>query len=305
MANKRNALGKGLSALLENYDTDVTAKPHSAGVTESQPENAKVVGSVAAMPLSSIEANPFQPRTKFEEVALNELAESIKQFNLVQPITVRKLGYDKYQIISGERRFRAAKLAGLDTIPAYIRIANDQEMLEIALVENIQREELNAMEIAISYKRLTEECDLTQEELSDRIGKNRTTVTNYLRLLKLPAEIQIGIRDNKIQMGHARALITVENEEEQMTLFKKCVKNGLSVRQIEALVKNASSDTEASKNKTSTSLSSEHKKLAYQLSTHFDRKVELKRYNNKTGKIVIPFNSDEDLKKLIDTFGLD
>ena len=196
MSTKKSALGKGLSALLENADTDVTSK---TGV----PGSAGVVGSVAQIQLDQIEANPFQPRVDFDKEMLQELADSILQQGIIQPITVRKLGYDKYQIISGERRFKASKLAGLTTIPAYIRVANDQGMLEMALVENIQRQDLNALEVAISYKRLLEECALTQEELSTRVGKNRSTVTNFLRLLRLPPQIQASIRDGGLSMGQA------------------------------------------------------------------------------------------------------
>jgi len=222
--------------LLENYDTDVTTKGGDPA-KQTGLEGGTLVGTVANLPLESIEANPFQPRTDFDAEALEELSASIKQFSLIQPITVRKMGYDQYQLISGERRFKAVQMAGLDKIPAYIRIANDQEMLELALVENIQRQDLNALEIAISYNRLTEECNLTQEELSNRIGKNRATISNYLRLLKLPDVIQDAIKTNKIQMGHARALINIEDADWQMAIFKKTISKSLSVRQVENLVR--------------------------------------------------------------------
>ena len=217
MTVKKNVLGRGLSALLENANTDITSNKLEG--------EGKVVGAVANIEISQIETNPFQPRTNFEEDALNELAASIKEHGIIQPITVRKLGYDKYQLISGERRFRASQLAGLTNVPAYIRIANDQAMLEMALVENIQREELDAIEVAISYKRLIDECDLTQEQLSQKVSKQRSTITNYLRLLKLPVEIQLAIRNGDVSMGHARALISIENEDTQLDIYNQIVLN--------------------------------------------------------------------------------
>src|ERR1700739_789657 len=225
----KSALGRGLGALLENAKTDITTKQNGS--------NAPGAGSVSNIKISNIEVNPFQPRTNFDEDALNELAESIRQHGIIQPITVRKMGYDNYQLISGERRFRASQLAGLTEVPAYIRIANDQAVLEMALVENIQREDLDAIEVAISYKRLIDECNLTQEQLADKVAKQRSTITNYLRLLKLPAEIQRGIRDKGISMGHARALINIENEDLQLALFAKILEENLSVRDIELLAR--------------------------------------------------------------------
>lgn len=225
-SSKKPALGRGLSALLENASTDITTKTQVDG-------ELRIVGSISSIPIEQIEANPFQPRTKFDVEAIEELAESIKQLGIIQPVTVRKLGYDKYQLISGERRFRASQLAGLKEIPAYIRIANDQAMLEMALVENVQRENLDAIEIAISMKRLISECNLTQENLSERIGKKRTTVTNFLRLLKLPAEIQMAIRKKAISMGHARALVNIDDEKQQLEICNAIIENGLSVRQAE------------------------------------------------------------------------
>lgn len=223
MAVKKNALGRGLGALLQNPDTDVTS-----GSREAVP-----VGSVSTIPVESIEANPFQPRTKFDQEKLEELAASIAQLGIIQPITVRKLGYDRYQLISGERRFRASQLVGLTEIPAFIRIANDQSMLEMALVENIQRHELDAIEVALSYQRLIEECNLTQEALSERVGKQRSTIANYLRLLKLPPQIQKGIADGLLTMGHARALIGIEDVAEQLRLYVEIVNGQLSVRETE------------------------------------------------------------------------
>lgn len=230
MAEKKRALGKGLSALLKNAETDITT-------AESIENTTKIVGSISELPLNQIEVNPFQPRTEFDEDALQELAVSIKELGVIQPITVRKLGYDKFQLISGERRFRASQIAGLNSIPVYIRIANDQEMLEMALVENIQREQLNPVEVALSYQRLIDECKLTQEKMSERVGKKRSTITNYLRLLKLPAEILSSLKKEEISMGHARALINVNNPETQINIFRDAISNQFTVREIEQIVK--------------------------------------------------------------------
>ena len=303
MGTKRNALGKGLSALLENYETDVTSGPSDTGSTKSSPSDHKVAGSIANIPVDAIKANPFQPRGQFDEDALKELAESIKKFDIIQPITVRKLGYDQYQIISGERRYRAACMAELQEIPCFIRIANDQEMLEMALIENIQREHLNAIEIAIGYRRLIEECHLTQEELSSRMSKKRSTISNYLRLLKLPAEIQLAIKSGKIQMGHARAIITIENDQTQKMIFDQMIKKNLSVRQVEELVKNIEKGPSGKPLKTVTD-NPKNKRYTYQLSTHFGTDVELKQFANKKGKIVIPFSSDNDLNRILDVLDL-
>ncbi|MFM6984161.1 MAG: ParB/RepB/Spo0J family partition protein, partial [Chitinophagaceae bacterium] len=225
---KKGGLGRGLSALLNNAETDITvSNEYRAG------------GGVQLIEIKDIEANPFQPRTEFEQKALDELSESIKVHGLIQPVTVRKMGYDKYQLISGERRTRASIMAGLERIPAYIRIANDQEMLEMALIENIQRENLNPIEVSLSYKRLLEECQLKQEELGDRVGKDRSTVSNYLRLLRLPDEVQIGLKINKISMGHAKAILSVEDPDEQIALYRRIEKENLSVRGAEEVVKQA------------------------------------------------------------------
>lgn len=299
MSTKRSALGKGLGALLENSNTDITSKKLEG--------ETKVVGSVANIEISSIETNPFQPRTNFEEDALNELAASIKEHGIIQPITVRKLGYDKYQLISGERRFRASQLAGLTSVPAYIRIANDQAMLEMALVENIQREELDAIEVAISYKRLIDECNLTQEQLSQKVSKQRSTITNYLRLLKLPVEIQLAIRNGDISMGHARALINIENEDKQLDIYNQIVLNNLSVREVEDLargVKAEKSPAVAKSNDTTKSakgvLSVEQQNMVEDLRAVFNTKVQISKEASGKGKIVIPFKSDVDLKRILD-----
>ena len=248
---KRNALGKGLGALLDSSNDDVTLVSEGA------------INSVATIPLSHIVANPFQPRHEFEDEALSELAESILIHGVIQPITVRKVGSEKYELISGERRTRASIIAGLERIPAYVRLANDQEMLEMALIENIQREDLNAIEISLSYKRLLDECGLRQEELGDRVGKKRSTVNNYLRLLKLPEGIQSSLRRNEISMGHARALITIEDPKVQDYICKRAVAEGLSVRKVEELVKEYQSTgtvpTETSTTTTTTTASNEPK----------------------------------------------
>src|SRR6056297_1125407 len=228
-ATKKQALGRGLSALLKDQQNDIQS---------AEDKNAdKVVGNIIELDIVSIEVNPFQPRTSFNEDSLKELASSIRELGVIQPITVRKLDFDKYQLVSGERRYRASKLVGLETIPAYIRIANDQESLEMALVENIQRQDLDPIEISLSYQRLIDEINLTQEKLSDRVGKKRSTITNYLRLLKLDPIIQTGMRDGFISMGHGRALINIDKKQEQIAIYEKVVSDGLSVRATEQLVK--------------------------------------------------------------------
>jgi ParB family chromosome partitioning protein len=296
MTIKRNALGKGLSALLENVETDVTTRQSDSGVAGS------LVGSVSNISVSKVETNPFQPRTDFDEESLNDLATSIKEQGIIQPITVRKMGYDKYQIISGERRLRASKLAGLEIIPAYIRVANDQSMLEMALVENIQRQDLNAIEIGISYKRLIEECNITQEELSDRIGMNRTTVSNYIRLLKLPPEIQVALRDNKITMGHARALVSVGDFVKQLTIYKEIILKGLNVREVEELAREGGTQSSGRKKtaEKQDALSFEYSKIQNVLSSHFGTKIHLARNAKGNGRIIIPFENDADLNRILE-----
>ncbi len=299
MSTKRNALGRGLSALLENANTDITSKNKTEG-------ESKVVGAIAQIEITAIETNPFQPRTHFEEEALNELAASIKEHGIIQPVTVRKLGYDKYQLISGERRFRASQIAGLKSVPAYIRIANDQAMLEMALVENIQRENLDPIEVAISYKRLIDECTLTQEQLSQKVSKQRSTITNYLRLLKLPVEIQLAIRNGDISMGHARALINIEDTDKQIDLYNQIVADNLSVRDVENLAKGIKTERAAGADKNNDtkpskiSLTFEQKKIVEDLRAVFNTKVNINRESTGKGKIIIPFKSDNDLKRIID-----
>ena len=281
MSTKRNVLGRGLGALID----DAEKMQNSAGINEIE--------------LSRIEANPFQPRTRFDEEALNELAASIKEIGLIQPITLRKIGDEKYQIIAGERRFRASQMAGLQSIPAYIRKAKDEGMLELALVENIQREDLNAIEIAMSYQRLLDELQFTQEELSTRIGKNRSTIANYQRLLKLPALIQKGIIEKQISMGHARAIINIEDSEKQLNIFSLIVKDGLSVRKVEEMVRNLDEEVSTAVNPTKVKLSKEFQQVKKQLGHHFAAKVNLTVGNNGKGKIVIPFKSADDLDRII------
>tara|TARA_Y100000782_G_C10188470_1_gene268481 strand:- start:5387 stop:6289 length:903 start_codon:yes stop_codon:yes gene_type:complete len=295
MATKKKALGKGLSALLSSNETE------TADAVANDPA---VLGAIAELPVSSIETNPFQPRTHFEEDALNELADSIRQHGVIQPITVRKTGTNQFQLISGERRFRASQLAGLDAVPAYIRIANDQTMLEMALVENIQREDLDAIEVAISYQRLIDEVNLTQEELADKVAKKRATVTNYLRLLKLPPTIQKGIRDKQITMGHARALINVDTEQKQNEIFHHVVENGLSVRQTEELARGAKANPQTKTRKKAgalakADLSFEQQKHQVDLTRVLESKLEIKKDDSGKGKILISFNNDDDLTRIL------
>lgn len=282
MAKKR-ALGKGLGELIPELKND------SAEIKE--------------VILDDITPNPFQPRTNFDDDSLQELATSIHSIGIVQPITVRITERGHYEIIAGERRYRAAKMAGLKTIPAYIRDANDENILELALIENIQREDLNAIEVAISYRRLIDECNLTQDALGERIGKSRTNVTNYLRLLKLPAEIQLSLRERKISMGHARALVGLEDEELQFMIFEQILKEGLSVRQVEEIVRRYVSPKENSLPeavKMEIVHSKDYMELQNLLSERLDTKVELKRNTKGKGKIVISFMSDSDLERIMD-----
>ncbi|MCT4561269.1 MAG: ParB/RepB/Spo0J family partition protein [Crocinitomicaceae bacterium] len=291
---KRPPLGKGLSALLENASTDITSK-----------SNAGTANTVSELPISSIEANPFNPRTNFEKSALEELEQSIRIHGIIQPLTVRKLGRDKYQLISGERRFRASQLAGLESVPAYVRVANDQTMLEMALVENIQREDLNAIEVALSYQRLIEECDLTQDQLSQKISKSRSSITNHLRLLKLPAPVQAGVRDSLISMGHARALVSAGSEEEQIDLFHQTVEHQLSVRDLEQLVKGelpmpSKEKAGAKPTGKKAEITADQFTFREYLSDKLATKVEISKSAAGGGKISLNFNSENDLNRLIE-----
>lgn len=301
--NSRRALGRGLKALLENPETDITA---SAIGTEESPKSA---GTVSAISISLIEANPFQPRTTFEKEALFQLTKSISLHGIIQPVTVRKIGFDRFQLISGERRFKAAQLAGLTEIPAYIRIANDEGMLELALIENIHRENLDAIEIAISFKRLLDECRQTHEQLSERLGRDRSTITNYIRLLKLPPEIQLGIRGKQITMGHARALVNVENEEYQLFLFKQVVENDLSVRQVETLVRNdfrpSLKEKEIKGTGTPVTLPPDQfQKIKEELSKRINSKVHIKTTPKGKGSIIIKFKSEEDMLRIVKSLNI-
>ncbi len=284
---KQPALGRGLGALLTNVDTDITSL---TGAT---------LGSISLLPIHSIETNPFNPREYFQKEALDELAVSIGTHGIIQPLTVRKLGRDKYQLISGERRFRAAQLAGLIEVPAYIRVANDQAMLEMALVENIQREDLNAIEIGISYQRLIEECALTQEQLGEKIAKSRSNVTNHLRLLKLPAAIQAGVRDGLISMGHARALVSVADEAEQMRRFNQIHQDGLSVRDLEQLLKKPKNQAPINNLNVSTKLSSLQMVFIEELEKRLAANVSIQKNGKGQGKLIVPFKSDDDFKRII------
>jgi ParB family transcriptional regulator, chromosome partitioning protein len=289
---KKNSLGRGLGALIDSGED----RPISQPVT-------KKVSGVAEISIDEIEANPYQPRTIFDEETLNELADSIREIGIIQPITVRSTDEGKYQLISGERRLRASKIAGLDKIPAYIRLAEDQNLLEMALVENIQREDLDAIEIAISYQRLLDECNLTQENLSQRVGKKRATVTNYIRLLRLPAEIQLGIKEKKLSMGHARTLVNIEDPKDQLKVYGRIIDQDLSVRKVEELVRTLSQlKNEEPVIKETSDIPKEYEDLKKHLQTFFNSKIEFKRDTKGNGKIIIPFSSDDDLERIIAIF---
>ncbi len=288
-ATKKQALGRGLSALLKDPSNDISSV---------QDKNAdKVIGNIVELDLDTIEINPFQPRTSFNEEMLRELASSIKELGVIQPITVRKLGFNKYQLVSGERRFRASKLIGLQTIPAYIRIANDQELLEMALVENIQRQDLDPIEIALSYQRLIEEIQLTQEQLSKRVGKKRSTIANYVRLLKLDPIIQTGMRDGFISMGHGRAIINVDDQPTQLAIYEKIISEQLSVRETEALVRHYQNG-DFNKVPEKKELPKYIKKGVKEFSEYFGHKITVRVSKDGKGKITIPFHSEEDFHRI-------
>ncbi len=279
MTEKRNVLGRGLSALID----DANLKPEA---------------SINEIEISLIETNPFQPRSHFDQEALEELAASIRKIGIIQPITVRRIADKKYQLIAGERRLRASLIAGLTRIPAYVRTADDLSMLELALVENIQREDLDPIEVAISYQRLIDECKLTQESMSDRVGKKRSTISNYLRLLKLPAEIQLGLRTAKLSMGHARTLINIEDQAVQLVVYQKILDSDLSVRKIEELVREIQTDKKPEK-KNKPEETGEHVQLQEQLKRYFQVGVQFNRNSKGKGKIILTFNSDEELEKIL------
>ncbi|SKB47588.1 ParB/RepB/Spo0J family partition protein [Maribacter arcticus] len=296
-ATKKQALGRGLSALLKDPENDIKS------ATDKNAD--KVVGNIIELDLEHIEVNPFQPRSNFNDESIKELATSIRELGVIQPITVRKLGFNEYQLVSGERRYRASKLLGLDTIPAYIRIANDQESLEMALVENIQRQDLDPIEIALSYQRLIDEINLTQEKLSERVGKKRSTIANYLRLLKLDPIIQTGMRDGFLSMGHGRALVNIDKKQDQIALYEKIISDSLSVRETESAVKAYHTEDTIPKeikkpvqNDPAVFVRKGIKELTDALSV----KVDIKSSDNSKGKITIPFKSQEEfdrIKKLI------
>jgi ParB family chromosome partitioning protein len=286
-ATKKQALGRGLSALLQE----------TPNINSASDKNAdKLVGNIIELELGLIEVNPYQPRTYFDEEALRELASSIRELGVIQPITVRKLEGNKFQLVSGERRFRASKLIGNKTVPAYIRLANDQEMLEMALVENIQRKNLDPIEVALSYQRLIDEIQLTQEELSTRVGKKRSTVTNYLRLLKLDPILQTGMRDGFISMGHGRAMINIDNTEDQLAVYEKILREKLSVRQTEDLVKSLKTGSVAKPKKKA--IPAFVKNSNKEFSEFFGHKIDISVSNNGKGKISIPFHSEEDFNRI-------
>ncbi|MGK0384054.1 MAG: ParB family chromosome partitioning protein [Bacteroidia bacterium] len=290
---KTRALGRGLGALLDDSGSDIVSRSLSSPKEDEG-------GSVNGIPISEIEANPFQPRTRFDQEKLDELAASILQLGIIQPITLRKVRPNKYQIISGERRFRASQLAGLTEVPAYIRVANDQAMLEMALVENIQRDNLDAIEVAISYQRLIDECSLTQEALGERVGKKRSTITNYLRLLKLPPQIQKAIMDRILTMGHARSIISIDDENEQLQLFKEIVKGGLSVRAAEQASKTAKASSAAPKKE----LPIEYQRIQDNVKRQLDAQVGLKVNAKGKGSISISFDNEKELKRVLSILDL-
>ena len=292
MSSKKLALGKGLSALLESSDTDITVNSNSSSKT------TYTLGSICFIKANQIETNPFQPRTHFNKESILELSTSIREHGIIQPITVRKIGNGKFQIISGERRFKAAQLAGLFEIPSFIRIADDQSMLEMAIIENIQRQDLNAIEIGLSYQRLLDECSITQEQLSSRIGKNRSTISNYLRILQLPDEIQAGIRDHIITMGHARALLSFKDPEEIIKAYQEIIKNHLSVRATEKL-----SNSKKSESHITAALSRYEKRMQDELSHQYQTKIKINKSNKGKGKVVISFDNESDMNRILDLLG--
>ncbi|MEZ2337523.1 ParB/RepB/Spo0J family partition protein [Mucilaginibacter sp. RCC_168] len=301
-SERRNALGKGLSALLND---SVNVQPYNKTKDKDKEASTSAVevnslGSVNEIQLAEIEVNPFQPRTDFDEQALAELADSIKLQGLIQPITVRRINAHKYQLISGERRFRASKIAGLTQVPAYVRTANDQQMLEMALIENIQRENLNAIEVALSFQRMIEECNLKQEELGDRVSKNRSTVTNYLRLLRLPPSIQASIRDGALTMGHAKALITINDPAKQLYLHQHIIQQGLSVRKAEELARDMQKPPVKKEGKQPEPVSYQLQKIQDDLASKFSTRVKLKVGSKGSGVIEIPFLSDDDLGRILE-----
>jgi ParB family chromosome partitioning protein len=300
--NKKQALGKGIRALLDTIDDDMQSPREGVPAVSGQNTNG-----IARIRLDQIVVNPKQPRRDFEEHALRELAESIKLHDVIQPVTVIRTGPGSYQLISGERRLRASRMAGLEDIPAYIRTADSQGILEMALLENLQREDLNAIEIALSYRQLMDECGLTQEQVSERMKKERSTVANYLRLLRLPPDVQKAVRDAQISMGHARAIIGLEHVEQQLYVFRETIQHGLSVRQVEQMVKDMAADNTHSAPKVApvaSKLPMAYKRIEDNMASHFSTKVSLDRKKSGKGKILIEFYNDEDLERIMDMMKL-
>jgi ParB family transcriptional regulator, chromosome partitioning protein len=295
----KDALGKGIRSLLQTIDSDLKNTTGSL-----KPQAVEEATGIIRIPVENITTNPKQPRKDFDEQSLQELAQSIKLHDIIQPITVSKIQGNKYQLISGERRWRASKLAGLKDIPAYIRHANDQQLLELALLENLQREDLNAMEIALSYKRMMEELSHTQEQVAERMGKDRSTVTNYIRLLKLPPDIQVAVRNGEISMGHARALINVDTIDKQLFVFDEIKAKGLSVRQTENLVRNLYKEAEGGKKEVPDNLPPTYKKIEDKLASHFSTRVKMKHSKNGTGQIMFDYYSLQELNKLLDLMNI-
>lgn len=302
--NKKQGLGKGIRALLDTIDDEI--KTPKDGVPAATGKNADNAGSTARIPLEQIEVNPSQPRHDFDQQSLNELSESIRLHDIIQPVTVVKISPTQYQLISGERRLRASKMAGLKDIPAYVRTADSQGMLEMALLENLQRENLNAIEIALSYRQLMDECGLTQEQVAERMKKERSTVTNYLRLLKLPPDIQKAVRDGQLSMGHARAIIGLDHVDQQLYVFREAIQNELSVRAVEQMVKSLGNEkpTSTPKAPTVVKLPPAYKRIEDNMASHFSTKVKLDRKKTGKGSVVIEFYSDEDLERIMDKMQL-
>ncbi len=290
MTSKKKALGRGLDAILQSPETDITSRDISGDY---------VTGAIADIAIAKIEANPFQPRTTFEEESLEELSQSIRQQGIIQPLTVRKMGYDRYQLIAGERRLKAAGLAGLKAVPCYIRIADDEQMLELALIENIHRKDLNAIEIAISYQRLIEELNLSQENVSQKVGKDRATISNYIRLLKLPPEVQYALRHDQISMGHARALIAIPSEELQLKALLRIVEKGLSVRDTEKFARDLQTPPEPKKASTNPEFPEPIRHESLRLHEKVGAAVSINKNNKGQGSLVIKFNSENDLERIL------
>jgi ParB family chromosome partitioning protein len=296
MTSKKKALGRGLDAILQSPETDITSRDISGDY---------VAGAIAEIAISKIAANPFQPRTNFEAESLEELARSIRQQGIIQPLTVRKTGYDRYQLIAGERRIKAAEICGLVSVPCYIRVANDEQMLELALIENIHRKDLNAIEIAISYQRLIDELNLTQEDVSQKVGKDRATVSNYIRLLKLPPEVQYALRHEQISMGHARALISIPEEELQLKALLRIVEKGLSVRETEKLARDIQTLPLQKKEDTTGSIPENLQKAGVRLHEKIGTPVSIRTNNKGQGSVVIKFGSESELERILTILNMD